>query len=412
YVNGLAKGAIDKTKKAMMNNGSLGLDVPVCVKAVWEEGKVTGVDGKLVCFAPPEIQLGDVTSGPSINSFCPLIAAGCFCLVMMLKAAEEDIQFQEVTSNTQADANLIGFYKHGWTGDHHGKGLVSKHPWTRGINLGIVIRSDKSQEELVQLADHSNKHCPSSEIMKRDFPVEVEFYGKDVAASKETDWDKVGVYYNMDKYHEIAKKDSFDVKQEANMTWHCHNENKLHPNSLMSFSFPHDSDSNLVLGFDAPIGRPNLYANPVQACFFGGLSTLFHTIACRIYAHGYKVAKIEGAIKTNMNKRKVLAADAHGYVFPDGATIEISVTSNAPEHVLQKVEMEAEEMSPTMMNWRDELPFMYGVARLPPRDNSDATSIISEVSTANSRSRFGSDTRKRLLNFFWKKSHDVGQETY
>ncbi|KAL3919004.1 MAG: hypothetical protein SGILL_003972, partial [Bacillariaceae sp.] len=123
YVNGLAKGAIDKTKKAMMSNGSLGLDVPVCVKAVWEEGKVTGVDGKLVCFAPPEIQLGDVTSGPSINSFCPLIAAGCFCLVMMLKAAEEDIQFQEVTSNTQADANLIGFYKQGWTGDHHDSGL-------------------------------------------------------------------------------------------------------------------------------------------------------------------------------------------------------------------------------------------------------------------------------------------------
>jgi hypothetical protein len=414
YINGLNKNALEKTIAAMKADTTLGRDIPVRIDAVWEEGKVTGVDGKLVCYPPPEIQLGKVTLGPSTNSFCPMVSSGCFCLVMMLKAAEEGLRFQEVTSNTTAEANLIGFFKEGWKGDEK-NGRLCKHPWTKGLNLGVVIRSEKSQSELSSLADHGNKHCPSSEVMKREFPVEVEFRGNNKSDAEEIDWEKVPVYYNMERYKDISEMDSFPVKQEANMIWHCQNENKLHPSALMTFTFPEDSNSSLVLGFDPPIGRPNQYANPVQACFFGGLSTLLHTVACRIYVHGYKVAKIKGTVKTAMNKRKVLGADKTGYVFIEGASIEVLVTSNAPREILAKAQREAEEMSPTMMNWREELPFMYGVARLPPRDN-DGTSVISEVSTESRTGRRVACTRggprKRLLNFLWKLSHKKGCETY
>lgn len=143
---------------------------------------------------------------------------------------------------------------------------------------------------------------------------------------------------------------------------------------------------------------------------------MLHTVACRIYAHGYKVTKIEGAIKTKVNKRKVLAADASGYVFPEGATIEVSVVSNAPNSVLVTVQAEAEEMSPTMMNWRQELPFLYGVARLPPKD-CDGMSVISSHSLGSDTSLSGSPRHRRrngnrILNFFWKLSHKVGEEKY
>lgn len=414
WVNGLDRKAILKTKSAMSSNKSLGLDAPVSVKAVWEQGKVTGVDGKLVCYAPPEMQFGKVTKGPSINSFCPLVSAGCFCLVMMLKAAEDNLQFQEVTSNTKADANLIGFFKKGWKGDQQENGFVLRHPWKNGINLGVVIRSEESQETLNGLADHANKHCPSSELMKRDFPVDVNYFRKNATASDKTDWDEVPVFYNMEKYKEISKLDKYMVKQEANMTWHCQNENKLHPNSVMSFSFPSDSESTLVLGFDPPVGAPNPYANPVQGCFFGGLASFLHTIAARIYAHGYKVAKIEGEIKTKVNKRKVFAADKTGYIFSEGASILVSVVSNAPNDIIAKVQNEAEQMSPTMMNWREELPFMYGVAKLHPRNN-DGVSVYSELSENTDQSPQRNTQRKgrgRILNFFWKLSHKLGQESY
>jgi hypothetical protein len=81
---------------------------------------------------------------------------------------------------------------------------------------------------------------------------------------------------------------------------------------LVSFEFPHDSKSGVTLGFDPPIGQKGKYANPVQACFFGGLSSLLHTVACRIYAEGYKVARIDGVIKTKLNKRKVLGVETKG----------------------------------------------------------------------------------------------------
>jgi organic hydroperoxide reductase OsmC/OhrA len=171
WVNNLNKTAIENVKTMMERDESMGLDTPVCVEAVWENGTVTGVNGKLVCYPPKAIQLGSTTKGPSVDSYCPLIAGGCFCMIMLFDAAEKGYQFEQLTSQVTASADFLGFYKPDWTGTKTKSGYPVQHPWGSGIKLGIVIHSDKSQDDLSELADHANRHCPSSEIMKRSFPV-------------------------------------------------------------------------------------------------------------------------------------------------------------------------------------------------------------------------------------------------
>jgi uncharacterized OsmC-like protein len=413
WVNNLNRTELKKAIRKMEKDESIGKDVPVAVKATWGKGMVTGVNGKMVCHAPPEIQLlendGDVAKGPSVHSYCPLIAGGCFVLILMMHAARKDYHFEEVTANMATHADMIGFYKKGWEGTKNKDGSIVQHPWADGIKLGIIIRSGKSQDKLNDLADHANKHCPSSEIMKRDLPVDVEKFVCEPTEedNKEIDWDAIPVYNDMDKYNEIAQKDSHMVQQEANMTWHVENENALQEDALMTFQFPHDNNSGLELGFDPPIGRESPYVNLVQACFFGGLSSLLHSVACRIDAHGYKVAKIDGVIKTQINKRKVLGVESDTWVFPVGASIEISVVSNAPKELLGEIQKEAEAMSTTMMNWREELPFLYGVARAKPqkkrtslekpKEREIGNADSSSSSTSSVSSGFPPDHSRRAL---------------
>ncbi|KAL3906993.1 MAG: hypothetical protein SGILL_009053 [Bacillariaceae sp.] len=433
WVNNLNRTALKKTIKKMENDKNMAAEVPIAVKAQWKEGVVTGVNGKLVCYAPPDIQMSSdgKTKGPSVNSYCPLIAGGCFVLILMMHATKKDYHFEEVTANMKTDADVVGFYKEGWAGMKTKDGYIVKHPWggADGIRLGIVIRSGKSQDKLNDLADHANKHCPSSEMMKRDFPVEVDKFALQGQNDEEDaiDWDKVPVFYNMDKYQEIAKKDSHVVTQEANMTWHLDNDaladnTEADAGALMTFDFPQDSKSSLTLGFDPPIGQQGPYANPVQACFFGGLSSFMHTIACRIYAKGYKVTKIDGVINTKLNKRKVLGVEKDTWVFPVGASIEVDIVSNAPKELLHEIQMEAENMSPTMMNWREELPFFYGVARAKPRHKrikpqrvmkdgdlcgSEGDSATGSSSASSSGGSSGGSSSKgiaRVMKFFWKLS--------
>lgn len=319
-------------------------------------------------------------------------------------------------------------------------GFFVHHPWGDGIKLGIIVNtSEYTQSQVVESADHSSKHCPSSEIMKRSFPAEIDSVKVnrspgETENAKALDWDHIPVYYDMHRYKEIGEMDKYMVQQEANMTWHCQNENTKHPDSLMSFQFPHDSQSSLILSFDKPIASGK-YANPVQACFFGGLSSLMHTVACRIYARGYKIHSIKGAIRTEVNKRKVMAVETTGWVFPQGALIDMDIVSNVPQKDMDEILYEVDNMSPTMMNWRNELPFLYGVAlqdptekqkklkakyvkgsvvkkeappeQAPVKRNCTASSTLS-VNSSDAES-VGSDSTRSgrfknfgLLNFFWK----------
>ena len=49
-------------------------------------------------------------------------------------------------------------------------------------------------------------------------------------------------------------------------------------------------------------------------------------------------------------------------MFPDGANIELDVVSDCPEELMEGIQYDVEEMSLTMMNWRQEIPYKYGVA--------------------------------------------------
>lgn len=111
WINNLNKTAILKAKKKMRADPSAGKGVKINIEAEWKAGVVTGVDGKMVCYAPPSIQLGEKTQGPSVDSYCPLVAAGCFSIVMMMDAAEKGMQFDALTSQMIAKADMIGFYK-------------------------------------------------------------------------------------------------------------------------------------------------------------------------------------------------------------------------------------------------------------------------------------------------------------
>jgi hypothetical protein len=117
-------------------------------------------------------------------------------------------------------------------------------------------------------------------------------------------------------------------------------------------------------------------------------------------------------------------------MFPVGASIEVFIVSIAPQNVLSEIQQEAENMSPTMMNWREELPFCYGVARRakstkhrvkPERVMKDGepcgsgspigSTIESSCESSSGSSRGSSTGISRVMKFFWKLSTANGKRS-
>ena len=346
-INGLNKTAIDAIMERMKADPTVGDNVSVVVTAIWKRGVIFHTDSELVCFPPPEI--AKEVGYPSMNSYCPLVAAGCFSLIYMLHAAERDVSFESFQTRQKHNVDFSCFYK---------TSAAGTNPWEDGVTLDIEMKCPQSQDVLIDLGKIADAHCPSVEIMRREFPVEVTKVTGTYAELKGKT-----VYYDMDKYNALSKQvGPIIVKQHAKGRWYCKNECKKYPDALMTFEFKHDGNSVLVLSHDKPMASGK-YATPVQACFFGGLSTYMHTFAVRLYTRGYIIKSIKGTLKTRMNNRMVMAVDLDKYIFPGSAFIELEVESNAPDEALYEAQHEADEMSPAFMNWRNSIPMQLNLAK-------------------------------------------------
>jgi uncharacterized OsmC-like protein len=277
-VNGLNKTAILGAKAKMRADQSSSESNPVCIIAHWDKGIVTDITGKLVCHPPSEIARGEAKY-PSMNAYCPLVSAGCFCLIFMMQAAEKDMQFESFETNMDADADFSCFYKQSAPG---------QNPWSQGVNLDLRIVGPQSQEEMDALSEVADNHCPSVEIMRREFPVEVVFQGTQVEMKDRT------VYYDMEKYKKLSQQsEPVIVKQTTKGTWCCqHDQYAEYPGALMTFEFGHEENTTIPISHDKPIASGK-YANALQACFFGGLSTHMHTVAMLLYTKGYIVKSMK-----------------------------------------------------------------------------------------------------------------------
>ena len=348
-VNGINKTAILRIKEAMEIDPKLGDRKPVTIKAFWEQGVVYDASGKLECHPPPEIQKGDEIKYPTVNSFCPLVSTGCFGLILMMQAAEREMQFESFHMHMSANADLSCFYKFRADIDC---------PWSNGVQLDIDIKGPQLKEEVDVLAKFPEKHCPSVEIMRRSFPVDV------IIQRRKVNMENVPVYYDMDKYNIISKQwGPHMVKQSIFGDWHCHNESKEFPDALVTFAFDQEGGVKLPMGCDAPIGS-GTWVTPVQACFFGGLSQHMHTIAARLYALGYLVKSMQGIFTTEMNERITMAVEKERrYIFPSGGMIELEIETDAPDDILDRVQFEAEQMSPAFMNWTNSIPINVSIKK-------------------------------------------------
>jgi hypothetical protein len=347
-VNGLNKTAILATKAGMRQDPKFAEKCPVAIHATWEKGVVKDSTGRLVCHPPPEISKGK-PQHPSMNSYCPLVASGCVALVTMCRAAEKDMQFDSFELSMSHEVDISCFYK---------KSASGINPWKDGIELDIAFKGQEPLEQVKELLDLADSQCPSSEIMRREFPVETaDMKGRKVKMTDKT------VYYDMDKYKQLSEQaDPVMIQQSAKGTWFCHNESKEFPDALMQFEFPSDGHVKLPVSHDKPFAS-GTYASPVELCFFGGLSSYMHTVAVRLYALGYLIKSIKGTFKTTMNKRKVMGVDERRYIFPEGGEIELKIESDAPGEVLYQVEWEAKEMSLTYMNWSNRIPVQINVRK-------------------------------------------------
>jgi uncharacterized OsmC-like protein len=348
FVNGLNKTAILGAKAKMRAHPSFAKSDAVCIIAHWDKGVVTDVTGKLVCHPPPEIARGEAKY-PSMNSFCPLISAGCFCLIFMMEAAEKDMHFESFETSMAIDADYSCFYKQSARG---------QNPWSQGIDLDVHIVGPQSQEEMDALGENADNHCPSVEILRREFPVEVVLQGTQLEMDDRT------VYYDMDKYEKLSQQsEPVIVNQSAKGTWCCQPDQcGVYPGALMKFEFGLEENTIIPISHDQPIASGK-YANPVQACFFGGLSTHMHTVAMLLYTKGYVIKSMKGTLKTTMNKRVVMAVDSHKYIFRMGTDILLEIESDAPQDVLDHIQFEAEEMSPAMMNWSNSIPIHLEIVK-------------------------------------------------
>ena len=347
-VNGLNRKAILAVKEKMRAELTFGAKSDIKISAVWKNGVVYHTDSDMVSHPPPEI--ARVVGHPSMNSYCPLVAAGCFSLIYMLEATERGAQIECFKTVQQHDADFSCFYK---------TKAAGVNPWKDGATLDIQIKGPYSLDVLKTIERFADAHCPSIEIMRREFPVEVT-----KVIGKHVDVDEKTIHYDMDKYEALSKRsEPIIVKQLAKGRWFCHNECKKYPDALMTFDFRNDGNSILALSHDKPIASGK-YANPVQACFFGGLSTYIHTFAVRLYTRGYIIKGIEGTLRTVVNKRMVMGVEDDKYLFPGGAFIELEVESNAPGEVLDEVRHEADEMSPAFMNWRNSIPLKLNVRKV------------------------------------------------
>jgi uncharacterized OsmC-like protein len=332
--NGLNTTAIKGAMAKMGYDETFGAKAPTVISAVWEKGVVRDVNSLLVCHPPPEISKNGFQH-PSVYDYCPVMSSGCISLVYMMQAAERGMQLDSFKMDIETVGDVSCFFK---------KSAGGRNPWPEGLTLDLSVKGPQSEDELKELGAVAHDHCPAAELLRRKFPVEItDIKYTQVETSEE-------VYYDMDKYKYLSEQDGpVLVQQASHAVWYCHNESKEHPGALMEFNFGKTPQEHIILSHDKPIASGN-YANPVQACFFGGLATHMHTIAARLYALGYSVKSIKGDIKTIMNKRVVMAVDK-GLVFPSGGTMNFEIESDAPKHVFDQVQLEALEMSPAFMTW-------------------------------------------------------------
>jgi uncharacterized OsmC-like protein len=347
-VNGLNKTAILATKAMMREDPRFAANCPVVIHATWEKGVVKDSTGRIVCHPPPEIAKGE-PQHPSMNSYCPLMASGCVALITMCRAAEQDMQFDSFEFNMSHEADISCFYK---------KSASGVNPWKDGIELNITFKGQETQEQVKEVIDLADSQCPSSEIMRREFPVEVaDMKGRKVKMTDKT------VYYDMDKYKQLSEQaEPVMIQQSSKGTWFCRNESKEFPGALMQYELPSDGHVKLPVSHEKPFAS-GTYATPVELCFFGGLSSYMHTVAVRLYVRGYLIKRIKGTFKTAMNKRMVMGVDEPRYIFLMGGEIELEIESDAPDEVLYQVQWEATEMSLTYVNWSNRVPVQINVRK-------------------------------------------------
>jgi hypothetical protein len=58
-----------------------------------------------------------------------------------------------------------------------------------------------------------------------------------------------------------------------------------------------------------------------------------------------------------------MAVDIGRYIFPMGSDMLLEIESDAPSHILDLVQSEAEEMSPAMMNWSNSIPIHLDIVK-------------------------------------------------
>jgi hypothetical protein len=157
------------------------------------------------------------------------------------------------------------------------------------------------------------------------------------------------VYYNMDKYNELvaqAAKEAIVVPLSSEGTFFCRNESESYPDALMISEY---DGTAIPMSQEPPIGSGK-YPNPVQVCMFGAISYFMHTFAIRLYAKGFKIGDFTGTLTTSMNKRKILGVEKDTRVFPNGGSIALKVTTNAPEATVNEVLEEAKKMAPSYLD--------------------------------------------------------------
>jgi uncharacterized OsmC-like protein len=341
-LNGLNKDFICGAKAMMEADESLGREREYIISAVWEKGVVTDPETKMVAHPPPSIAIGKDIKYPSTLAYCPVVSVACFSLIFMMQAAERNMQFKKFEAEISTDANLSCFYKK--QGD-------PPNPWSKGVDMKICIQGPQTDADIKMLENLANEHCPSVEIMRRSFPVEVTMKG-----TKEVDVTDEKVYYDMDKYTAKSKqKGPIMVKQSAKLEWYCQNECCEYPDSLMTLMMDQEGGYKLPVSYDIPIASGK-YATPVQVCFFGGLSAHLHTVAARIYARGYTIKRILGKVHVFVNERRIMGLERDRYIFPSGGIMELDVESDAPSEVLDEVDWETQDMSPAFMNWTNSIP--------------------------------------------------------
>ena len=232
-----------------------------------------------------------------------------------------------------------------------------------------------SQQQLGELATTAHDHCPSTELLETEFPINPRVKNTKVKNGEPTKDAPSLNGFNLTAYKELASKTTpILMEQSSHGIWFCKEGSPEFPGAFMtleSTSWPKDTgkssatktDSKIPMSQEKPVGT-GAFANPVQICLFSAQAFYLQTLALELALMGYTVQSLESTMALKMNKRKVMCVDKDTSIFDaSNCTFDIALECAASDEEVSQAVDATNQKCPSVSTMGSSIKLNYSIRK-------------------------------------------------